>query len=202
MVIAIIAILAAMLLPALSKAREKARQINCISNVKQLVVGHLLYVEDNKGIFCDYAKVNYGEFTCPNGDTVGDGEIIYWPIMLYPYVKSVAVFNCPSAEKKWTGDNTYSHSIGLNENMKRWPSAHLKSPSQTMINAGAAPDNVSEFVYIIRYRSKLEFNYRHNRTPTVGYVDGHAGGRPINTVPEWSAHSKFWHPWATNPVTD
>ena len=50
-VIAIIAILAAMLMPTLSKARNQANKISCVSNVKQLVLGALLYVEDNDGQF-------------------------------------------------------------------------------------------------------------------------------------------------------
>ena len=48
-VIAIIAILAAFLLPVLSKARERARQALCLSNVKQLSLGVLMYVEDQDG---------------------------------------------------------------------------------------------------------------------------------------------------------
>ena len=50
-VIAIIAILAGMLLPALGKARQRARTVNCISNQKQLGVGTMMYLSDNNDWF-------------------------------------------------------------------------------------------------------------------------------------------------------
>jgi prepilin-type N-terminal cleavage/methylation domain-containing protein/prepilin-type processing-associated H-X9-DG protein len=57
-VVAIIAILAAMLLPALSKAREKARQATCMNNLKQIGLATLMYAQDYDGWFLGYAYYN------------------------------------------------------------------------------------------------------------------------------------------------
>jgi prepilin-type N-terminal cleavage/methylation domain-containing protein/prepilin-type processing-associated H-X9-DG protein len=59
-VIAIIAILAALLLPVLTTAKKKASQATCINNLKQLVMGMRLYLDDNKGIFPGIASHMYG----------------------------------------------------------------------------------------------------------------------------------------------
>ena len=77
-VIAIIAILAAILFPVFAKAREKARQVTCLSNMKQLGLGFTQYNQD------------YDEYFT-GSDAYGQG----WAGKIYPYVKSKGVFICP-----------------------------------------------------------------------------------------------------------
>ncbi|MBQ6473210.1 MAG: prepilin-type N-terminal cleavage/methylation domain-containing protein [Victivallales bacterium] len=72
-VIAIIAILAAMLLPALSKAREKARAISCISNLRSITQGSMLYTEENH----DWIV---------KSDPLASGVRIFWRHQLAPYL--------------------------------------------------------------------------------------------------------------------
>ena len=97
-VIAIIAILASMLLPALAKAREKARSISCVSNQKQIGLATMMYADDHdEHINPVYYYMN-GSYALPNGSTrTGSPTAKLWHSMIYPYLKSVPVFNCPSA---------------------------------------------------------------------------------------------------------
>ncbi|MEN6642479.1 MAG: prepilin-type N-terminal cleavage/methylation domain-containing protein [Armatimonadia bacterium] len=78
-VIAIIAILAAILFPVFAKAREKARQSSCLSNLKQLALANLSYAQD------------YDERVVPLN--LG-GQ--YWTALLMPYMKNTQVYQCPS----------------------------------------------------------------------------------------------------------
>jgi type II secretory pathway pseudopilin PulG len=75
--IPVFAILAAMLLPALAKAKQRAQTIACVNNMKQLALGVRIYSSDNKDQFppaanwCDAIRANVGSekpFKCPSGD--------------------------------------------------------------------------------------------------------------------------------------
>ena len=97
-VIAIIAILAAILFPVFARAREKARQASCQSNLKQLALAILMYAQD------------YDE--CLPWHCVGWGRSSFWIQGTYPYVKNAQLSICPSygrgidSVQVWDGQQT------------------------------------------------------------------------------------------------
>ncbi len=93
-VIAIIALLAAILFPVFGRARENARRSSCQSNLKQIGLGVIQYVQDYDEIMPP-SSVLVPEFTS-TGTPVN--KTYTWPTLIYPYVKSEQVFVCPSAE--------------------------------------------------------------------------------------------------------
>lgn len=102
-VIAIIAILAAILFPVFAQAREKARQISCASNMKQIGLAVMQYVQDYDELFPSRCEGN----AC-NGGTQGAGSIPYY---FMPYLKSTGVWKCPD-DKTVAGATTSVDSYG------------------------------------------------------------------------------------------
>lgn len=86
-VIAIIAILAAILFPVFARAREKARQASCQSNLKQIALGFLMYVNDADEKLPVWAPWCWGY--------AGRGRP--WWAQIEPYIKNKQIFACPSA---------------------------------------------------------------------------------------------------------
>ncbi|MEO7717381.1 MAG: DUF1559 domain-containing protein [Capsulimonas sp.] len=104
-VIAIIAILAAILFPVFAKAREKARQISCASNLRQLGLGEMQYSQDNDELYSGSYKYNSSL-----------DRRTYWPEMIFPYTKSAQIYLCPDQSKHvdvWNG-NQFQASQVLN----------------------------------------------------------------------------------------
>ena len=96
-VIAIIAILAAMLLPALAKAKQKGQQASCVNGMRQQSLAIFMYAGDNNDIL---PPVAYAD---ANGDDVN------WTVLLDPYLKSQRIHLCP------TDKDAKQNSYGLNE---------------------------------------------------------------------------------------
>lgn len=88
-VVAIIAILAGILFPVFSHAREKARQVSCLSNLKQIGTAVMLYVQDY-----DETLPPYWDDSDPN--VPNENPRGFWHNLIHPYVKNYQVFICPS----------------------------------------------------------------------------------------------------------
>jgi len=195
-VVAIIAILAAMLLPALSKAREKARQAVCMNNLKQFGIALHMYLEDHndwlpaEGNF--FRKYNFGGFG------------IYLNGWIEPGIeeKNGNRFRCPSDKLPVSQRSTSSMihdgqkwnilSYGINIRIcgtKHWTYyAHkiskVKYPSQCMFMV----DNFirpSQGAWMLPATSLSYCGVgdRHSNGANILYVDGHVGWIPAKEVP-------------------
>ncbi|HEY3332772.1 MAG TPA: DUF1559 domain-containing protein [Capsulimonadaceae bacterium] len=146
-VIAIISILAAILFPVFAKAREKARQTSCASNMKQLGIAELQYVQDYDELY-------------PGSSFYGNG----WAYPLYPYVKSTGAFACPDeadAAVQNVPANAFLVSYASN--------ANVSSPTGVAPSAGLSSAKfVSPACTVLLYEAGIRYWYNGNYTvPTT-----------------------------------
>src|SRR5690242_16164129 len=164
-VIAIIAILAAILFPVFAQAREKARQASCTSNIKQVTLAALMYVQDYDETFVD-AGINpffnhqnsqgqYDNGASITSDTPYAG-CMGWPCVLptgeatfaarlTPYIKNYAVWACPSANNSsvnsgegwFSSDPKFSVSNPGQRPISYWYNLCFHRQSQAVVDAPA-----------------------------------------------------------------
>jgi prepilin-type N-terminal cleavage/methylation domain-containing protein/prepilin-type processing-associated H-X9-DG protein len=177
-VIAIIAILAAILFPVFAKAREKARQTSCLSNVKQITLALKMYSQDydERNIY-ERLGMNPAMATpVPPVYVLGcDGvsQVLFWSAVLQPYIKNQQIFTCPSDAGRggcmrggWTiPDRSY----GLNRSLNGVSDADVQDVVGTMQVMDYSANTAVEWGDAGSYTQD-----RHNEGWNMGFYDGHA----------------------------
>ena len=106
-VIAIISILAAILFPVFSRARENARRTSCLSNLKQIGLGLMQYTQDYDERYPTQANSAKQRYSNPATATQRDN----WIGHIQPYVKSWQLFLCPSAAPYVSPDSAHDYMV-------------------------------------------------------------------------------------------
>jgi len=123
-VIAIIAILAAILFPVFARAREQARSISCLSNLKQIETALQMYLSDNDSSYPGFTNADNGAFGWAGGDWEGEypcGNVAWCQthgihVCLAPYMKNNSMWACPSdANQPYGGGFPLNLNIVMND---------------------------------------------------------------------------------------
>jgi len=219
-VIAIIAILAAILFPVFARAREKARQTSCLSNMKQISLGIVMYAQDYDETMVRNATAVY-DFEAPDGTPIHivPQSAMLWMYLTYPYVKNVDIYNCPSYSDKWS-PSAYDGSCGYGKNthLSNVAMASIKEPVQTVLvldcnyyladwdvvadpDGSTGSDNAREPRDCHNEGANYGFCDGHAKwmkAGTAGWLDGQDHNPPAGLAP---AGIDYWSPDKEHPIT-
>lgn len=203
-VIATIAVLAALLLPVLGKAKIKAQRTTCLSNLRQLGICWFMYKEDNSGFLAESYPDNnpdvwvQGDMTktneAGNADLIRQGK-------LFPYNQSVPLYHCPTDKGVSVGGQliptvrSYSMNCfmgGRDPNLKPIPStatdyvrsyakdSDIPNPSQLWVMLEEDERSINDGFFVTDPTAGIWFDfpamsaYRHNYSYVLNFADGHS----------------------------
>ncbi|MBS1369028.1 MAG: prepilin-type N-terminal cleavage/methylation domain-containing protein [Lentisphaeria bacterium] len=171
-VIAIIAILAAMLLPALNKARDKAKAINCVNRLKQYGTSYLNYVADNNGYILVYYRSDDGSrkiywYTDGSPVELGMGNSKNWESCPAQPVAAKAT-DVPSRNRGYIAGDPYG----------TFKLSRLKSASTRwlLLDSNETADYCYQWDNSVAKRD-LRIGNRHSNGVNILYFDGHVNWR-------------------------
>jgi len=194
-VIAIIAILAAVLFPVFARARAKAQEASCLSNVKEIALAILMYTEDYDAFF----PLTY--YTPPR---------TYWPLTIFPYLGQGAIsttnygiFGCPGMrwDHNWYSGAYSQYGINYQLSQRFFPTiardVAVKYPTSTVL--------IGESIYY-HSNGKTYGWYRvtsptgstrfdHNDRGNYAFCDGHAKGFTKQQLIGGVAATEIFYDW-------
>jgi prepilin-type N-terminal cleavage/methylation domain-containing protein/prepilin-type processing-associated H-X9-DG protein len=200
--IAIIAILASILFPVFARARENARRVSCLSNLKQIGLAIMQYTQDydemypptfkrssaNKTVAQTESGTPGAYFYCSYDGSASSGHGYSWMDFIFPYVKSVQIFICPDASYPTAAFTTdYSRcrlsstcsypSYGINSAFYNVNTAYTGSQAWLTPLRMSAVQRASEVIMI------MDLNWDNNPTNPASYN--------AKTLPTSSLHQYF-----------
>lgn len=177
-VIAIIAILAAILFPVFARARAKAQQTQCLSNVKQIMLAFTMYASDYDEKSFRVAKIGW------DGTNYTYIDIMPWVPQLLPYTKNRQIMRCPAKRTQSYPPETDTDYVLNAYFATEMPLSMVLNPSEAIVFAERGDDPVTTgqpFDEMVTYSpwSPMQFwpflkPDRHNDGANYGFADGHA----------------------------
>lgn len=191
-VIAIIAILAAVLLPALAKSKESSRTTLCVNHMHQLAVASMVYNSDNTRLpsMLEWLYPRAGviaplPFTPPGLDLT-KGE-------LYPYVQSKAVYLCPSeTSSNASGPINHSYQIPCMV-CHAHDAANCLAPSRSVYFLEVTNQSRG-FMYGLAVPGSPYMAFRHGKRENFVFMDTHTERLNAKQYSAAAADQLFWYP--------
>jgi prepilin-type N-terminal cleavage/methylation domain-containing protein/prepilin-type processing-associated H-X9-DG protein len=169
-VIAIIAILAAILFPVFAQAREKARSISCLSNMKQIGLGLMMYVQDYDETYpcADYSVAATSPPPLNPAATGGFARRVNhykWQVWTLPYIKNTQIFNCPSRtldKIAWDGNGEIKgNGYAMNLSLSSRPRTDAAEKDPGFLGGGLAGMPAPADVWLLmELRNQISYSYQ------------------------------------------